>query len=212
MTLCPWKSHPYVLAAAALLLWSNLVGCGRRASSPYEAPSAGDRDSLKAQELTRQAVELMDSDSERAERLLREALAADLFHGPAHNDLGVLMLRKNAYYEAANEFEWARKLMPGHPDPRMNLGLTLEKAGRIEEALTTYSAALEVYPGHIPTMQAMARLQIRRNRVDEQTRRMLEEIALSGETQHWREWARMQLIKLEGKSHSQRRTNVDAAT
>jgi hypothetical protein len=51
-----------------------------------------------------------------------EALSADLFFGLAHNNLGVLYLKEDKLYEAANEFEWARKLMPGHPDPRMNLG------------------------------------------------------------------------------------------
>jgi Flp pilus assembly protein TadD len=54
----------------------------------------------------------MDSEPEKAERLLREALTADLWHGPAHNDLGVIHLRRNELYEAASEFEWARKLMP----------------------------------------------------------------------------------------------------
>lgn len=177
-------------------------GCGQRASGPYQAQSSEARNSLKAQELTRQAADLIECEPVKAEELLRQALAADIFHGPAHNDLGVLMLRKHMYYEAASEFEWARKLMPGHPDPRMNLGLTLEKAGRIEEALCNYNAALEAYPGHIPTMQAMARLQLRHGRIDDQTKRMLQEIALAGETQHWREWAQMQLIRLEGTSQS----------
>ena len=35
--------------------------------------------------------------------------------------------------------------MPGHPGPRMNLALTLERAGRIDEAMATYDTALEVY-------------------------------------------------------------------
>lgn len=37
-------------------------------------------------------------------------------------------------HKAASEFEWARKLMPGYPDPRLNLAMTLEEAGRIDEA------------------------------------------------------------------------------
>src|SRR5688572_20119405 len=140
-----------------MLAWMRLplVGCGQRASSAYETPAASDRNSLKAQELTQQAVELMDKDPEKAEKILRQALGADIFHGPAHNNLGVVHLRAGELFEAANEFEWARKLMPGHPDPRMNLALTLERAGKIDEALCTYGTALEVYPGHMPTMQAM---------------------------------------------------------
>ncbi|MCI0353301.1 MAG: hypothetical protein L0Z53_28105 [Acidobacteriales bacterium] len=185
----------FIVIVASMPL--SMSGCGQRASSPYTTPSAADRNSLKAQELTQRAVELMDKDVQNAEKLLRQALSADIFHGPAHNNLGVLHLRDDQLFEAANEFEWARKLMPGHPDPRMNLALTLEKAGKLDEALCTYGTALEVYPGHMPTMQAMARLQVRGNRVDEQTSKMLSEIALAGQTQQWRNWAQKQLVLLQ---------------
>ena len=93
---------------------------------------------MRAQELSSRAADLVESDPEAAERMLREALGADLFFGPAHNNLGVLYLREGKLYEAAGEFEWARKLVPGHPDPRMNLALTLEQAGQVDEAIRTY--------------------------------------------------------------------------
>lgn len=63
----------------------------------------------------------MGRDIAKAERLFRSALAADPYCGPAHNDLGVVYLKGGQLYEAAAEFDWARKLMPGHPDPRLNL-------------------------------------------------------------------------------------------
>ena len=186
---------------SAMIIMAGLItmagGCATTGNnSPYASPSTEGRDPAKAQELTLRAVGLMDNDPQKAQQLLQEALTADAFHGPAHNDLGVLQLRQGKLYEAANEFEWARKLMPGHPDPRMNLALTLEKAGRIDEALATYNSALEVYPGHIPTMQALTRLQIRRSRSDDRTASMLNQIALSGESPQWRQWAQRQLIKL----------------
>lgn len=162
---------------------------------PYEPQSEAARDSIKAQALTQKAAGLMSKDPLKAESLLREALTADLFYAPAHNDLGVLFLKKSMLYEAAGEFEWARKLSPSHPDPRLNLALTLERAGRIDEALSTYASALEVYPEHMPTIQALTRLRIRSGRPDDKTRSMLEEIALKGETAQWREWARGQMAK-----------------
>jgi hypothetical protein len=78
----------------------------------------------------------------------------------------------------------------------MNLALALEKAGRVEEALATYATALEVYQGHLPTLQAMTRLQIRSGRTNDQTRANLEEIAFKGLDQRWREWARLQMTLL----------------
>ncbi len=181
-------------ALLLLCAFGFAFGCARPINSPYQTPHEGARNPLRAQELTQQAAELLDDDTEKAELRLREALSADLYHGPAHNNLGVLYLTQSKLYEAANEFEWARKLMPGHPDPRMNLALTLERAGRIDEALATYSTALEVYPNHLPTIQALARLQLHHRRPDDRTPGFLKEIALRGEPQ-WQAWARRQMLR-----------------
>ncbi len=189
MTRCPPQLLVILLAVPIAL-----QGCSTsRSTNPYTSQNEGARDSVKAQRLTMEAADVMADDPEKAEKLLREALAADLWHGPAHNNLGVILLNRDAWYEAAGEFEWARKLMPGHPDPRMNLALTLEKAGRVDEALATYETALEVYPGHIPTIQALTRLQLRSRQADNRTQGFLREIALAGDTQHWRAWARERL-------------------
>jgi Tfp pilus assembly protein PilF len=187
---------------AVLMMMVAITGCSSTPHGPYTTPSNDARDPAKAQKLSAEAAEIMNKDPEKAEKLLREALTADVYFGPAHNNLGVIYLKQGQLYEAANEFEWARKLMPGHPDPRMNLALTLERAGRVEEALATYSTALEVYPNHIPTMQAMSRLQLRHNRADDRTPGMLKEIAMGGETQQWRDWAQWQLVKANGSTDS----------
>lgn len=158
---------------------------------PYAPQSEAARDSIKAQRLTQEAAS--ETDPAKAESLLREALTADIFHGPAHNNLGVLYLKRGELYLAAQEFAWAQKVLPGHPDPRMNLALTLEKAGRTEEALTAYAAALEVYKDHIPTVQAMTRLKLKSGRSDPATADALRDIAFRGETELWRSWARQQL-------------------
>jgi Tfp pilus assembly protein PilF len=164
-----------------------------RAHGPYSPQTEASRDSIKAQKLTQQAAK--ESDPAKAEKLLREALTADLYHGPAHNNLGVIFLKQGQLFEAAGEFQWAAKLLPGHPDPRMNLALTMEKAGRTDEALTAYASALEVYEGHMPTVQALTRLRIKSGKIDDSTKAMLEEIAFKGESESWRNWARGQLTR-----------------
>lgn len=182
----------FALALAVVVPLSLAAGCGgqRGSPSPYLADGGAERDVRRADELASRGADLLDKDPKEAERILREALAADLYHGPAHNNLGYLMLRQGKLYDAANEFEWARKLMPGHPDPRFNLALTLERAGRADEAIAMYGTALEAYPGHLPTVEAIARLQVRSGRPDARTEGFLRDIALRGETEEWRDWAR----------------------
>lgn len=85
--------------------------------------------------------------------------------------------------------------MPGHPDPRLNLGIAMERAGRIDEALASYRAALEVYPGHLPSLQALTRTQLRNDRTDDSAQDSLREIALRAQSDSWRSWARTQLVK-----------------
>ncbi len=187
--------HPFraMTAAALAVLAVTLAACSVPSTGPYAPSGAAERDPAEAQRLTLRAAELMDSDPKEAEKILLQALTCDLYHGPAHNNLGVLYLRQGLFYQAAGEYEWARRLLPGLPEPRLNLALTLERAGRTDEALETYRTALEVYPGHIQTMQAIARLEIRTGKAGDSTREYLREIAMRGESASWREWAQQRL-------------------
>lgn len=190
-----------VLVMVPCVLFAAVGGCaGPRATSPYTAASDMPRDPRRADLLNSKAADLMNTDPIQAEQLLREALTADLYHAASHNNFGVLLLRKGDLYGAAGEFEWAGKLLPGHPDPRLNLALTLETAGRTDDALTKYRHALEVRPGHIPSVQALTRLEVTSNRRNEETPARLRTIALEGETTQWKEWARMELAKSRGNA------------
>lgn len=186
----------------ALLLASALGAPGCHIpQGPYRAQDPEHRDTARAEQLTRRAADLITADPGKAESLLREALSADLFHGPAHNNLGVIYLNQGRLYEAAGEFEWARKLMPGHPDPRLNLGLALERGGRIDEAIDAYHSALETTPEHLPTIESMASCQIRYGRQDSRTTELLSLIAMRGD-KRWRAWAQDQAILLQQRQSS----------
>lgn len=180
---------------ASVIIVPLLLAACTHGHRPPPAGTAPTRNPLRAEECTQTALPFLETDPERAERLLREALEADLFHGPAHNNLGVLHLSRGELYEAASEFEWARRLMPGHPDPRLNLAITLERAGRVDEAIDEYRSALEVYPGHIQSIQALARCRLRHRSEahDAELTTHLREIALRGENEDWRQWARTRL-------------------
>jgi len=191
-----------ICLVVALVLSAGLYGCSTTREGRYAPANPLARDTQRAQELSIRAAEILASDPAKAESLLRDALTADLWHGPAHNNLGVLYLKQGKLYEAAGEFEWARTLMPGHPDPRLNLALTLEKAGRIEEALCTYDAALEVYPNYLPAIQALARCQVRYARADDRTDQLLREIQFRASDIAWREWAQQQLSARDARAHN----------
>jgi len=177
----PKRVH-WILRTAALAGGVALAGCvAAPHGGPYSPQAESDRDTSRSERLAREGAALIHSDPARAESLLRDALTADLYNGTAHNNLGVIYLERGELYLAAGEFEWSRRLLPGAPDPRLNLAITLERAGRTKEALDTYRTALEVYPGHIQTMQAMARLQVRSGKTDESTPEYLREIAMRGD-------------------------------
>jgi tetratricopeptide (TPR) repeat protein len=189
------------LRAMACLAGLGLVaGCRTQgASGPYEVPGEADRATSVAERLNREAADLIEKDPAKAEVLLRDALTKDLFFGPAHNNLGVVFLHQKKLYEAAHEFEWARKLLPGNPDPRVNLALTLESAGRLEEAFKTYETALEVAPEDLAAIEGLASLALRTHRDEARLRGWLDQIALGASEANWAEWARIRAVSMAGK-------------
>jgi len=173
-----------------VIIGVSLAAC-RSTIGPYSTPTQVSRDTTAAERLSREAANVIEADLDKAEALLREALTKDLFYGPAHNNLGVVFLKQDKLYEAANEFEWARKLLPDSPDPRVNLGIAMERAGRTSDAFLAYEAALEVAPGNIAAMQGAALLSARSNSAPPQLASWLDTIAVRGESSAWRDWARL---------------------
>lgn len=185
-----------VLLAAALGL---ATGCGE-ARGPYQSDGNERRDVAKAEARYQEALQALDKtppDEQAAETSLREALGHDLYHGAAHNNLGVLLLKQDRLYDAAEEFEWARKLLPGHPEPRVNLAIALERGGKHLDALDAARTALEVRPGNLAAIKTIAVIQIREALVDDTTRGHLDAIRQRSRDPLWRDWAERESLKLE---------------
>lgn len=182
-----------VLACATALI----TGCSsNRDEGPYRSTGTQRRDVPKAEQLYQEAKPLLVTDPAKAEDLLRLALAADIYHGGAHNNLGVLLLQQERLYDAAEEFEWARKLLPGNPEPRVNLAIVLDRAGRAGDALDAAKTALEVMPGNLPAIQITALLQVRDGTTDAGTVALLDQISMRSDQADWRTWAVAQRDKL----------------
>ena len=194
---------PCVKGAIALATLCFLMGCESSPRGPYVSTGEQQHNPAKAEALYRDAVKRLhtapadnngDGDRAEAESLLREALSYDLYHGPAHNNLGVLLLKQDHLYDAAEEFEWARKLLPGNPEPRVNLAIALERGGKHVDAIEAAKSALEVAPGNLAAMQSIAWIQVRECLLDASTSELLAQIRNRSEQVQWREWAGRNII------------------
>ncbi len=190
-----------IRTALLIVLACLMAGCGSTARGPYKNDGEQRRDIAKAEAIYQKAlVELKEEDWKDAEALLRQALGFDLYHGPAHNNLGVILLASGRLYDASEEFEWARKLLPGHPEPRLNLAITLERGGKHADALDAANAALEVQPGHLGAIKTIALISVNENMTDDKTLAHLDAIITRAPESNWRKWAQQERVRLEGRA------------
>ena len=129
-----------------------------------------------------------------AEKAFKAALTKDLFHGPAHNSLGVVYYRQKKFYLAAWEFQYAAELMAHRPEPRNNLGLVFEDVGKLDKAVTHYTEALKLEPDNPVFIGNLARCRVRRGQRDGETRKLLEDLILKDTRPEWVAWARTELL------------------
>jgi Tfp pilus assembly protein PilF len=182
----------------------GLCGCAsRNAERPLYSTPVPDqnRDTAKAQKLTETAADLLErGDLARAESLLRQALTADVGYGPAHNNLGIVYLRRSQLYMAAWEFEYASRLMPHRPEPRHNLGLVFEQAGRLDEAVRWYEEARDLERDNPLLLGSLVRSRVRRGDSGPELHALLEELVLKADSGEWRTWAREWVIRVRPPS------------
>ncbi len=186
-----------------------LSSCDSSPRGPYVSNGEQQRNPAQAETLYREAIAQLsktksdssgDKDRLAAESMLREALSYDLYHGPAHNNLGVLLLKQERLYDAAEEFEWARKLLPGNPEPRVNLAIALERGGKHVDAIDAAKAALEVSPGNLAAMQTIALVQVREGMTDSATNGLLAQIRSRSMSTEWQDWAARTMMRRSSDS------------
>ncbi len=145
------------------------------------------------------AVELIKNGNlEEARKQLELALEADVFFGPAHNNLGNVYYMQKKFYLAAWEFQYAAKLMPTKAEPKNNLGLVFEQVGKLDDAAKYYEEALALEPDNTEVIGNLARAYVRENRKDEKTRQLLTDLIMKEDRPKWKAWAEERL-KLMGE-------------
>ncbi len=80
------------------------------------------------------------------ESLVRDTLAKNQSAWTAHNDLGIVLVKRGDYEGAAHEFQNALQGNPDYADARLNLGLALLIQGQPDEAQRQFLAVLQVKP------------------------------------------------------------------
>jgi tetratricopeptide (TPR) repeat protein len=173
-----------------------ITGCSRDDSERvYDPASSSPRDVRAAADAYEQALAALPDDLDKAEAYLRKCLSYDLYHGRAHNNLGVLLLNRGDLYEAAHEFAWARKLLPGAPDPRLNLAICLDRGGMHAEAIEAAGAALDVRPEYLPAIKALTLIRVREGMDSDALDAHLALIAARSPDAQWRYWAGQRLLR-----------------
>lgn len=184
---------------AVCLMAIPLSGCAeltKRHATQYQTVVTGDRhDTPTAQQKHREALVHLDCplhacDFAKAERLLNEALVADVTYGPAHNSLGTLYFMQDKFYLAAWEFEYAAKLMPDMAQPYNNLGLVYERVGKYEEAISYYSIAISHSPDDPELIGNLVRARMITGERTSDLKHMVSDLALNHPQANWQRWAR----------------------
>lgn len=73
------------------------------------------------------------SEWDKAEKAFQEALQSDREYAAAHNNLGLVLMRKGRYYEAAHRFQCASDLSPSANEPKRNLENLKVRLGLAQE-------------------------------------------------------------------------------
>jgi tetratricopeptide (TPR) repeat protein len=94
----------------------------------------------------------------QAEAAWRDVLKAQPGSSEAYAHLGFLAAREEHYKEAIPLYRKALVLSPTMPGLRMNLGLAFFKAGRFEEAISTFAPLLKSEPPQSPDAQRLTTL------------------------------------------------------
>ena len=184
----------HILLSLLILGAVCTVGCR---SDPDQTSPPPLRQPREAQRLMGEATRQIDAGRlERAQALLETAVRADPMHGPAHNNLGLVLFERGELYRAAWKFQAAAKLMPNQVPPRNNLGLVLESARRFDDAIEAYREALAIEPERIEVLGNLTRARLRRGDRDADMLEALSDLVLKHPDPTWRAWAGRQAATL----------------
>ena len=159
---------------------------GQPIRSPQGAKQANERGLTLVEE----------GDLVRAEEGFREAIRLDATLASAHNNLGLVLMGKAAFHQAAVALSAAKRLAPRAVEPLINLGQLYETVGWHKLAITQYELALAVDPANAPALGRLAHVCASTGENQERLSGLLQRLAAEGVELPWRSWALARLDAL----------------
>jgi Tfp pilus assembly protein PilF len=98
----------------------------------------------------------LDGNLDKAEPEYKKALKLNPYEPMAHNNLGLIYMRKNRLREAEQEFIKELKINPFYDNAYFNYGLLCARQGRLKEAEAQWKKTLEINPEHADALYHLA--------------------------------------------------------
>ncbi len=111
----------------------------------------------------------------------------------AHNNLGVILLRRGLLDESGRHFEAALRLNPDHCEAHNNLGNVLVRRGLSDQGRQHFEAALRLDPDHVEAHNNLATVLGKNGQLDEAERHLRRAIELNPE--YWRAYLVLGLVR-----------------
>jgi hypothetical protein len=191
----------------AMMAFCTIIGCSHLQNTQqrfHRISARAEADVSRARTKNASGLKhLHKNDLNKAELDFQEAITADRNYGAAHNNLGKVYLLQHRYYLAAGEFDQAIELMPNRFEPLLNLGQVYEDVERFSDAESYYQIAYEMAPHQPMVIGHCARVRVRQDQYDAQTRSLLEELIFHDNRPEWAQWARELLAtkRFDGAYH-----------
>ncbi len=126
----------------------------------------------------------------------------------AWNNMGVLMMDRDEYLQAAEAFGTAAELAPSDPRPHYNLGLLYDRRGYVREARGYYERSLSRDAGFLPSLRAAVRADSLLHEGNEQTLEWVQRALFIEKDPEWQEWLKLQRVRMENMPAIKMKSNT----
>lgn len=140
--------------AVSCLLAGLAGGCRSGTGSNIVIKDDSDVRRAEAMRLASDALAAQRSgDKDKALELYRRSLTQSQDLYMVWNNVGLLLMERKDYMQAADAFKTAADLAPTDPKPYYNAGLVYDAAGHSERALEFFSQSLERDPNYLDSLR-----------------------------------------------------------